>query len=43
MGYVPAELSAAVGDFEIEVLGRQRQAKLLDGCMWDPHGERMRS
>ena len=43
MGYVPAELSAAVGDFEIEVLGRQRQAELVDGCLWDPHGERMRS
>lgn len=43
MGYVPAELSAATGRFEIEILGRQRLALLVDGCLWDPHGERMRS
>ncbi len=29
--------------FEIEIMGRQRRAKLIDGCLWDPHGERMRS
>ncbi len=43
MGYVPVELSSAAGEFEIEILGRQRRAKLLDGCLWDPPGERMRS
>jgi len=43
MGYVPVELSTAAGRFEIEILGRQRRARLLDGCLWDPHGERMRS
>ncbi|MDE0700903.1 MAG: FAD-dependent oxidoreductase [Acidimicrobiaceae bacterium] len=43
LGYVPAELSGAVGTFEIEILGRQREAKLIDGCLWDQQGERMRS
>ena len=43
MGYVPAELSSATGSFEIEILGRQRAAHLIDGCLWDPQGERMRS
>ncbi len=43
MGYVPAELESAGGRFEIEVLGVRRPASLVDGCIWDRHGERMRS
>ena len=43
MGYVPAELSCTKGAFEIEILGKQRQAKRLDGCLWDQQAERMRS
>ncbi|MDE0065851.1 MAG: FAD-dependent oxidoreductase [Acidimicrobiaceae bacterium] len=43
LGYVPVELMGAVGTFEIEILGRQREAKLVEGCLWDQQGERMRS
>ena len=42
MGYVPAELAGSDGAFEIEILGVRRQAALVDGCLWDPAGERMR-
>ncbi len=43
MGYVLAELRSATGRFEIEILGRQRETHLVEGCLWDRHGERMRS
>ena len=43
MGYVPAALETAGGTFEIEVVGVRRPATLVDGCLWDRHGERMRS
>ncbi len=42
MGYVPATLAAESAGFEIEVLGVRRPATLVDGCLWDPNGERMR-
>ena len=43
MGYVPAELAESPGHFEIEIVGTRREAKLVDGCLWDPDGHRMRS
>lgn len=43
MGYVPAALETSTGSFEIEVLGVRRPATMVDGCIWDRHGERMRS
>lgn len=43
MGYVPHELANATHNFEIELLGRWRKAQLVDGCLWDPKGERMRA
>ena len=43
MGYVPAELETSAGSFEIEVVGVRRPATLVNGCLWDSHGERMRS
>lgn len=42
MGYVPAVLAASTGTFEIEIVGERRAATLVDGCLWDPDGERMR-
>ena len=42
MGYVPAELAGSNGAFEIEILGVRRPATLVDGCLWDPDGTRMR-
>ena len=42
MGYVPAHLADAPGQFEIEILGVRRAATLVDGCLWDPEGQRMR-
>ncbi|MEM8925529.1 MAG: FAD-dependent oxidoreductase [Actinomycetota bacterium] len=43
LGYVPAALEQAAGGFEIEVLGVRRPATLVNGCLWDRAGERMRS
>lgn len=43
MGYVPSALERESDGFEIEVLGARRPATLVDGCLWDRHGERMRS
>ena len=42
MGYVPAELADSSGRFEIEIVGTRREAKLAEGCLWDPEGTRMR-
>ena len=42
LGYVPAELEGATGRFEIEVVGDRREARLVDGCLWDPEATRMR-
>ena len=43
MGYVPAELAESSGSFEIEIIGTRRRAILVDGCLWDPEGTRMRT
>ena len=43
MGYVPAALASSDGSFEIEILGIRRAATLVDQCLWDPAGERMRN
>jgi dimethylglycine dehydrogenase len=43
LGYVPAELEGATGRFEIEVVGDRREARLVDGCLWDPEATRMRA
>ena len=42
LGYVPAEKASSTGDFEIEIVGERRPARLVDGCLWDPEAERMR-
>ncbi len=42
LGYVPAALADSTGRFEIEIVGDRREAQLVDGCLWDPDGERMR-
>ena len=43
MGYVSAELADSDGPWEIEVVGIMRAATKVDGCIWDPEAERMRS
>ncbi len=43
MGYVPANLASASGGFEIEIVGTRRPATLVDGCLWDASGSRMRA
>jgi dimethylglycine dehydrogenase len=42
-GYVPKELAAdGAGDFEIEILGERRGAKIQAEPLFDPEGARMR-
>ena len=43
LGYVPSELEDSSGVFEIEILGHRRAASLVDGCLWDQTGQRMRA
>ncbi len=43
MGYVPVALASADGPFEIEIVGDRRPAQPVEGCLWDPDGERMRA
>ncbi len=43
MGYVPTELAASEGPWEIEVVGVMRSARLLTEAPFDPAGSRMRS
>lgn len=43
MGYVPAALEGSVGSFEIEIVGVRRNATLVQRCLWDHGGERMRT
>lgn len=43
MGYVPSLLEGSSGTFDIEILGQRRRAQLVDGCIWDRAGERMRA
>ena len=42
MGYVPAELAHEGVQFDIEIVGERRAARLVDGCLWDPEGTAMR-
>jgi dimethylglycine dehydrogenase len=42
MGYVPTALAALDADFEIEILGDMRPAKLQRQPLFDPSGERMK-
>ncbi len=51
LGYVPRHLvpetlstaPSSTADFEIEIIGTRRNAKLLAEPLWDPVGERMRA
>jgi dimethylglycine dehydrogenase len=43
MGYVPTELTASDGPWQIEVVGVMRDATLLTEAPFDPAGSRMRS
>ncbi|MCU1365105.1 MAG: glycine cleavage system protein, partial [Ilumatobacteraceae bacterium] len=44
MGYIPTELATAdAGDFEIEIIGRRRPARLQMEPILDPSGSRMRA
>ena len=43
MGYVPAAAAESDGPWEIEIVGQKRAAQRVDGCIWDPEAERMRS
>jgi dimethylglycine dehydrogenase len=43
LGYVPAALDRPGAEFEIEIIGRRRPARLLTEPVFDPAGERMRS
>jgi len=47
LGYVPTELSTPGGaggsDFEIEIIGRRRPARLQPEPLFDPSGGRMRA
>jgi dimethylglycine dehydrogenase len=43
LGYVPSELAQPGAEFEIEVIGHRRPARLLTDPVFDPTGERMRA
>ena len=47
LGYVPSQHADALGEdptgWQIEVLGVMREARLIDGCIWDSEGRAMRS
>ena len=42
-GYVPAALATADAEFEVEIIGHRRPARLLTEPVLDPTGERMRA
>jgi len=42
-GYVPAVLATAGAEFEVEIIGHRRPARLLTEPVLDPTGERMRA
>jgi dimethylglycine dehydrogenase len=41
-GYVPRELAAANGSFEIEIIGDRRKATMIAEPLFDPEAKRMR-
>jgi dimethylglycine dehydrogenase len=43
MGYVPAALAASDADFQIEILGEMRLARIQQRPLFDPTGGRMKS
>jgi dimethylglycine dehydrogenase len=43
LAYIPAELAAAAGGFEIEILGERKPAAISLQPLFDPQGKRMRS
>ena len=43
MGYIPAALADSPCRFEIEIVGTRREARLVESCLWDPEGTRMRA
>jgi dimethylglycine dehydrogenase len=43
LGYVPAALAVSGAEFEIEIIGHRRPARLLDEPVLDPAGDRMRT
>ena len=43
LGYVPDDVAASEGPWEIEVLGRRREASRLSEPPFDPSGSRMRA
>ena len=43
LGYVPAALDRPGAEFEIEIIGHRRPARLLSEPVLDPAGERMRT
>ena len=43
LGYVPSELARPGAEFEIEIIGHRRPARLLTDPVFDPAGERMRA
>ncbi len=42
MGYVPAALAESDGPWEVEIVGVNRVANRVDGCLWDTEATRMR-
>ena len=42
LGYVPAALAVPEAEFEVEIIGHRRPARLLTEPVLDPAGERMR-
>lgn len=43
LGYVPAALATPGAEFEVEIIGQRRPARLLTAAVLDPAGERMRT
>ena len=43
LAYLPVALAAPGGMLEVEVLGERRPARVVDGCLYDPENERLRS
>jgi dimethylglycine dehydrogenase len=42
LGYVPAPLARPGAEFEVEIIGHRRPARLLTEPVFDPAGRRMR-
>lgn len=43
LAYLPAQLAAAGGELEVEILGERRGARVVEAPLYDPEGGRMRS